>query len=193
MNRPGPVTELLAAYRNGEINALRELMDVVTPELRRAAGRLMSREKAGHLLRPTGLVNEAFLRLFNGSEVPFANTREFMAASVRHMRRVLMDYGRMNLAAKRQAGAVLPAVSHDPIGPEVLVDLNRALEEMAMHQPRAAQIVEMKFYAGLSIDEIASVLESSPRTVVRDWEWARAFLVRYLSGVKGEDSTPLSQ
>lgn len=190
---PGPVTGLLSAYRNGEINALRELMENVSPELRRAAGRLMSHERDGHVLQPTGLVNEAFLRLFSGSEIPFKNTRELMAAAVRHMRRVLTDYARMNLAAKRQVRAEeTDLLRRDPVSAETLLDLNNALEEMARHEPRAAKIVELKFYAGFSIDEIAATLESSPRTVVRDWEWARAFLERYLNGVNGEDFTPLS-
>lgn len=154
----------------------------------------MSHERSGHVLRPTGLVNEAFLRLFNGSEIPFGNTREFMAASVRHMRRVLTDYARLNLAAKRQ----MPEperdsfAGRDPIAPEVLLDLNRALDEMAKHEPRAAEIVEMKFYAGLSIEEIASAIGASTRTVVREWEWARTFLERQLAGVKEDSSTPLS-
>jgi len=190
----GPVTKFLAAYRNGQVDVLHELLQIVTPELRRIAGRLMSRERDGHILRPTGLVNEAFLRLFNGKDVPFGNTKEFLAASVRHMRRVLTDYARANLARKRQESLESWLLfSRSTLTPEMLVDLSRALDELMQREPRAARIVEMKFYAGLSIEEIASVLDASPRTVVRDWEWARSFLERYLSGARDPLSPPLSE
>ena len=190
----GRITLLLAAYRPGESAILEELIQVVAPELRRIASRLMRHERQGHTLRPTGLVNEAFLRLFNGKPAPFGDSRQFFAASVRHMRRVLTDYARMTQALKRQepdgpppeTGSAMPS-------PEQLIDLSRALDELQEHQAAAAIVVELKFYGGLSIEEIAAVLETSPRSVVRTWEWARAWLHRRLSGADRASFTPLPE
>ena len=192
----GRVTQLLAEYRCGHTQALHELVEVVSPELRRIAGRLMLGERRGHVLPPTGLVNEAFLRLFNGKPVPYGSSREFFAASVKHMRRVLTDYARMSLALKRKeprtpsASEAANSAFMASLEPEQLMDLNRALDELQKHEPDAARVVELKFYAGLSIDEIAAVLETSPRSVVRTWEWARTWLHRNLSGAVGACSTP---
>lgn len=186
----GPITALLTAYQQGESQALQELFDVVSPELRRIAGRLMRNERSGHLLQPTGLVNEAFLRLFNGKPIPYGDSTGFFAASVRHMRRVLTDYARARLAQKRQESVdhSCPADAH--LGLEEIIDLNRVLGELLEHQPLAAQIVGLKFYAGLTIEEIAAALNTSERNVVRSWTWARTFLHKKLNGAKGSSFAP---
>src|SRR5262249_32855486 len=139
---PGPATLLLAAYRGGNVDSIRELMEIVAPELRRIAGCLMRRERSDHILRPTGLVNEAFLRLFNGRQIPFENSEELFAASVRCMRNVLTDHARRNLARKRQEPDVPPSAGVETgLTPEELIDLSRALDELEEHEPRAARIV----------------------------------------------------
>jgi len=189
----GRVTRLLSAYRDGSAGALDELVEVVAPELRRIAGRLMRSERRAHTLRPTGLVNEAFLRLFNGKPAPYGTSEQFFAASVRHMRRVLTDYARMSLAQKRQPpdASLLPGKRE--LTAEQLLDLNRALEALEQHEAAAARVVELKFYAGMSIDEIAAALGTSPRSVVRTWEWSRAWLHRHLAGANLAGFTPLSR
>jgi RNA polymerase sigma factor (TIGR02999 family) len=155
---------------------------MVYPELRRIARNVISRERNGHILQPTSLVHEAFFRLFNGDLPACNSSQEFFAAAVRHMRWVLTDYARKGLAAKRREEP-LP-VAGGGVSYEQLLDLNRALDELEFHQPQAARIVELKYYVGLSIEEIAAILEISPRTVVRNWDWARAWLQRYLGGAE---------
>jgi RNA polymerase sigma factor (TIGR02999 family) len=142
----------------------------------------MRKERVEHTLQPTALVNEAFFRLFNGQEVPFENTQQFFAASVRNMRLVLIDHARKTLAVKRIAAD--HPISDMSLTSEELLDIGLALDELAAHEPDVARIVELKFYGGLSIEEIAAVLESSPRSVVRTWTWARAWLYRRLRGAK---------
>jgi RNA polymerase sigma-70 factor, ECF subfamily len=176
----GAITQLLTACESGEAKSVHELFHMVSPELRRIAGRLMRNERREHLLQPTGLVNEAFLRLFNGRPVRYQDSRSFFAASVREMRRVLTDYARNRLAQKRQQPEVGSRTTSSELSLEELVDLNFALDELQAHEPRAGEIVGLKFYAGLSIEEIAAALEISPRSVARTWEWTRAWLARRL-------------
>jgi len=179
----GRITALLAAHREGDAQALHDLVEFVWPELHRLASILMQRERRGHVLRPTALVNEAFLRLFRGEALPYQDSSGFLQASVKHMRRVLVDYARRSLAAKRQhsEGEALSGMEEPSL--EEIVDLDRALNQLFELDPQAAAIVELKFYAGLSIEEIAAIVERPPRTVVRTWEWSRAWLHERLAGV----------
>jgi RNA polymerase sigma-70 factor, ECF subfamily len=177
----GRITGLLDAYRQGEPQVLEELFEVVCPELRRIAAGLMRNEYCDHLLQPTGLVNEAFLRLFNGRPVPYGDTQGFFAASVKHMRRILTDYARARLAQKRRKPLNYDSLASLDHSLEHWIDVNRALDLLDQHEPQAVRIVALKFYAGLSIEEIAAVMGVSPRTVDRTWQWARAWLHRQLS------------
>lgn len=187
----GPITSLLSAYRGGDSTALEELFRVVCPDLRRIASNLLIKERRGHLLQPTGLVNEAFIRFCRANPVSYADRHVFFAAFVRHMRRVLTDYARKRLAQKRLEDPDYTKTEvGNPVWEEIL-DLDRALGELQVYEPLAAQIVFLKFYAGFSNDEAAAGLDVSPRTVNRSWEWARRFLRRNLIGANVRNVLPI--
>jgi len=187
----GSLTALLIECRPDDPASLRELLEVVHPELRRLARTLMRNERSAHTLQPTGLVHEAFLRLFQGETIAWQSRQHFFCTAVKHMRRVLTDYGRKHMAAKRRLPDEFIPPATVPVSPEMLVDLSRALDELATWAPDAASLVEMKFYAGMSVEEIAAVLEISPRSVVRTWEWARIWLYTRICGVSKPSITPV--
>jgi RNA polymerase sigma-70 factor, ECF subfamily len=179
------VTELLQAWRGGDGKAEERLLGLVYAELRRIARRHLAREEPGHTLQTTALVHEAYLRLLGQKGVDWHDRAHFFALASTMMRRVLVDSARARLAGKRahhetplSVATGLPTAD----GREVeLLDLDRALDLLAREHPRAARIVEMRFFAGLENREIAAVLELSERTVERDWSFARAWLRRELS------------
>ena len=180
----GDITRLLHAWQAGEEAALHELAPLVQDELHRLAHRFMARENAGQTLQTTALVNEAFLRLVQGAAIDWKGRAHFVAVSAQTMRRILVDLARARCAEKRGAGA--PQLSLDaaldgqPARPDEMVRLDDALDELARIDPRKARVVELRFFGGLSVEETAEVLKLSPKTVLRDWSLARAWLSREL-------------
>jgi RNA polymerase sigma factor (TIGR02999 family) len=183
------VTGLLQAWRRGETGAEERLLGVVYAELRRIARRHLARESRGHTLQTTSLVHEAYLRLLGQQGVDWADRAHFFAIASTMMRRILVDHARARLTGKRARREVPLSVAGDLAaedGREVeLLDLDRALDLLAVDNPRSARIVELRFFGGLENAEVGSVLELSERTVEREWSYARAWLRRELlrSGV----------
>jgi RNA polymerase sigma factor (TIGR02999 family) len=179
------VTQLLQAWRQGDSGALDQLIPLVYEELHRLARRYMGRENTGHTLQPTALVNEAYLRLLDARQVEWQNRAHFFAVSAQMMRRILVDFARSRRNLKHGGDAVQVSldeakiVSSEPSAD--LVALDEALQMLAMLDPRQAQVVELRYFGGLSIDETAEVLEVSAGTVRRDWSIAQAWLHRELS------------
>ena len=162
-------------------------MPLVYGELRGIAARHLGAERPGHTLQPTALVNEAYLRLRGLSGVPWHDRTHFFAIASRIMRRLLVDHARAKMAQKRGSDAPRVVMSegyHDGVQPSLdaaeLIDLDRALDELGAESPRLARLVELRFFSGLGIDEVASLLGCSPRTAKRDWAFARAWLLNRL-------------
>lgn len=180
------ITQLLAEWRDGNQEALDELYPLVYDELHRLARRYMSRERKGHTLQTTALINEAYVRLVDQRSVQWANRSHFFAISAQIMRRILIDHARRHGYAKRGGGA--RQVSLDETATVVLGDLSEflrldeALKSLAELDPRRSQVVELKYFGGLNNDEIAGVLKISKNTVIRDWNMARAWLYGQLTG-----------
>lgn len=179
------ITRLLVAWGQGDQTALERLMPLVYDELRRLAKRHMNRQPPGHTLQTTALVNEAYLRLIDANQVRWQNRAHFFAVSAQLMRRILVDFARSRKSLKR--GAEARQVTLDDsleVSPERgadLVALDDALNTLAAMNPRQSQIVELRYFGGLSEEEIAEALKISTRTVRRDWSLARAWLYRELS------------
>jgi len=155
-------------------------------ELRQIARRCMARERAGHSLQATALVNEAYLRLIDVQHVDWQDRAHFLAMSARLMRRILVDVARSKRYRKRGGGAVKVTFDEGLLAPaepgQDLVALDDALEALAMVDERKAKVIELRFFGGLSVEETASVLEVSVDTVMRDWKLAKAWLLRELRG-----------
>ena len=182
----GQVTDLLVAWGRGDESALERLMPLVQKELRRLARREMGRERRGHTLQTTALVNEAYLRLIDVSRVAWRDRAHFFAMSARLMRRILVDHARTKQAQKRGGGA--RTVSFDEAlvvsgerGAD-LVALDEALIALAAVDARKSQVVELRFFGGLTAAETAEALDVSEDTVLRDWKLAKAWLLRELTG-----------
>jgi RNA polymerase sigma factor (TIGR02999 family) len=173
------VTRLLAAVRGGQQQALEQLYALVYGELRGMAEARLRRERSGHTLQPTALVNEVYLRL-DPDRDSWQNRRHFFGAASHAMRRILVDYARHRMADKRGAGIERVTLTDlDIAAPEVdldLVALDEALGELGRDEPRLAEVVTMRVFAGMSIEETAQAMEISPATVKRDWLFARAWL-----------------
>lgn len=172
--------------RAGDARALDEVMPLVYEELRRIAGRQMSRERRDHTLQPTALVHEAYLRLFDAATLEVRDRAHFLALAARVMRRLLINHAEARNAEKRRGDAphVTLSAAEDVAGPEDDVDvvrLDAALQGLAQLDARAAEIVEMRYFGGMTIEEIAAALDLSPATVKRDWTAARAWLRRELA------------
>jgi len=178
-------TNLVLAAKDGDAPS-EELFAVVYEELRRLAGRQLEREQTGHTLRATALVHEAYLRLVDDTRVTHKGRAYFFGAVARAMRRVLVDHARRRQAGKRGGGEARITLDEGAIAVDAfadeLIDLDRALEELASLNPRHARVVECRFFAGLDVEETAAVLEVSERTVKSDWAFARAWLHRALHG-----------
>ncbi len=187
MDSPPPpdVTQLLIAWSNGDQAARDGLMSVVYEELHRLARRYMRRESPGHTLQTSALVNEAFLRLVDQRNVHWQNRAHFFGIAAQMMRRVLVDYARSRSYAKRGGGARASSLDEGLIVSEErsaeVVAVHEALDELAKFDPRKSQIVELRFFGGLSVDETAEVLGVSPGTVAHDWTMAKAWLRREIS------------
>ena len=176
------VTLLLDRVNQGEQNAYGELISLVYDELRRMAAGRMRMESAGHTLQPTALVNEACVRLMEGTD--WQNRRHFFGAAAEAMRRVLVDHARRRNAAKRGGGLQRITLTNlDIESPDADVDLlalEEALRVLEKQSPRLAKLVELRFFVGLSIEEAAQTMEVSPATAKRDWSFARAWLLEQL-------------
>jgi RNA polymerase sigma factor (TIGR02999 family) len=177
----GEVTVLLQQIGAGDAHAADKLIPLVIDELRSLARRQLRREHPGHTLQPTALVNEAYLRLVSDQARNWQNRAHFIGVSASVMRRILIDYARRKRALKRGAGEKDVAEADDYVGmsheqAEELIALNIALDRLNEMSPRQRQIVEMRYFGGLSIEETADVLKVSPITVNRDWMSARAWL-----------------
>jgi len=179
------VTELLVAWGNGDQSARDELIPLVYEELHRLAHRYMGRERIGHTLQTSGLVNEAYLRLIDQSQVRWQNRAHFFGIAAQMMRRILVDHARSRQYAKRGGGAEYVSLDEAAIvSPERaagVVALDDALTSLAAMDARKSQIVELRFFGGLSIEETAEVLGVSPGTVARDWTLAKAWLQREMT------------
>jgi RNA polymerase sigma factor (TIGR02999 family) len=184
---PQQVTELLVAWGNGDKSARDELMPLVYEELHRLAHRYMGRERIGHTLQTSGLVNEAYLRLIDQSQVHWQNRAHFFGIAAQMMRRILVDYARSRQYAKRGGGAQQVSFDEALIVSEEraheVVLLDDALQDLAQFDQRKSQIVELRFFGGLSIEETAELLKVSPGTVMRDWTLAKAWLRKQIVSV----------
>ena len=178
------VSQLLVDWGQGDERALEKLMPLVYSELRRLAGNYLRRERAGHTLQPTALVNEAYLRLVD-QNAKWQNRAQFYGVAAQLMRRILVDHARQHQAAKRGGSNQqrLSITSAEQLGqqPELdLLALHEAMNELAVIDSQQSRIVELKFFGGLSIDETAEVLGVGHATIERDWKMARAWLRRKL-------------
>ena len=190
-SRGEEVSTLLRAWSDGDQSALDKLAPIVYDELRRLAGHYMSRERIGHSLQATALVNEAYLRLVDYKRMRWENRAHFFAVSAQLMRRILVDHARRH-NLKRGAAVEHVALEDTAVvggdRAENLVVLDDAMHSLARIDPRKAQVVELRFFGGLSVDETAEVLKVSAVTVMRDWSTARAWLYREMSSGAGDGS-----
>src|SRR5262245_54909095 len=177
---PEEITQLLREWSNGNKEALDRLMPVVYSELRRLAAHYMRHERPGHTLQSTALVNEAYLRLAGARETHWQDRAHFFAVASQIMRHILVDHARSYRYAKRGGGAIKVSLDEVAILSEEraseLIALDDALKDLEALDPRKSQVVEMRFFGGLSIDETAEVLKVSSMTIQREWRWAKAFL-----------------
>jgi RNA polymerase sigma factor (TIGR02999 family) len=178
------VTEMLVAWSNGDKSALERLIPLVHDELHRLAHRYMNRERPAHMLQTTALVNEAYLRLVDSTHVRWQNRAHFFAVSAQLMRRILVDFARSRNYLKRGGAAVQvsldEALAMPPEQNPDLVALDDALTALAAVDERKSQVIELRFFGGLSIEETAEVLKVSADTVMRDWRLAKVWLLREL-------------
>jgi len=181
----GEVSALLEEVRLGHSDALERLMPLVYRELRRIAANQMRGERPGHTLQPTALVHEAFLRLVDQSRGGFQNRSQFYGVAAQLMRRLLVDHARKRRAAKRGiavtlAEEIVPPVP-DGVPTEEILAVDEALVQLARLDPRQARVVELRYFAGLSVEETAEALNISPRTVKLDWAMAKGWLKTQLT------------
>ena len=189
------ITELLDAWSNGDQSALNKLASLILPDLRRIAKHHLDRERPGHSLQTTALVNEAYLRLMGMKKVNWKDRAHFFAASAQLIRHILVDAARARRSRKRggyvvkvtltEALAVSDRRSAD------LVALDDALNTLSAVDPRKAKMVELRFFGGLSVKETAEVLHVAPNTVLRDWKLAKAWLWREIKGAEDHDARTL--
>jgi len=181
---PKEVTRLLAAWSDGDEAALEQLVPIIHAELHRLAKHYMKRERPGHTLQTSALVNEAYVRLINWKTARFESRAHFYGVSAQLMRRILVDFARQR--PRVQGDSVRHVLLEEALSvaaePDAdLVELDEALVELAQLDPRKARIVELRFFGGLSVDETAVFLDVSPATVLREWNKAKAWLYRELS------------
>ena len=177
-------TELLLRFGTGDSYARDELLPLVYDELRRIAARFLRRERPGHTLQPTALVHEAYLRLIDQHRVDWRNRAQFVGLAAVMMRRVLVNHARSRSTAKR-GGAEQPPLTVPDVGlerPQLdVLAIHQALDRLTAIDPRKSQVVELKFFGGLTTEEIAEVLQISVATIERDWTFARAWLYDFIS------------
>ena len=180
------VTQLLCDWSGGDEGALEKLIPLVQPELHRLAHYYMSRERAGHTLQTTALLDEAYLRLVNDTARTWQNRAHFVATAAQLMRRIMVDHARERQSLKRGGGALKVILDEAALVTETrseeLLALDEALEKLAVQDPRKSRIVELRYFGGLTMEETAGFLDMSLRTVEREWNMAKAWLYRALSG-----------
>ena len=190
MSSPSPheVTRLLLDWSNGNQAALNKLMPLVYDELRRLAHHYMSRERPGHTLQATALVNQAYLRLVEQKNVHWQNRAQFFAIAAQLMRRILVDHARSHQYAKRGGGARKVSLDEAAVVSQEraadVVALDDALVGLAAIDPQQSRIVELRFFGGLTVEETAEVLKLSPATIKREWSTAKAWLYHEISNHK---------
>lgn len=185
------ITLLLQAWNDGNDQALHELTPLVYRELHRAARAFMSRERTGHLLDTTGLVNEVYLRLLRLKHTDWQNRSHFFASCAQLMRRILTDYARSRLYQKRGAGVPELPLNEATMSlsrPAEILALDQALRDLALVDPRKSKVIELRVFGGLSVKETAAVLNISEDTVNRDGKFARCWLLRELDQRKSNQS-----
>jgi RNA polymerase sigma factor (TIGR02999 family) len=184
-SRSTDVTALLIEWSRGDQAALERLLPLIYDECRRIASRQLRHEHRQHTLDPTGLVHEVYLRLVDQRNATWENRAQFFGVVARVMRRILVDYARARFAKKRGGGAVLVSLeaAADESGERQVADIvaiDEALERLAAQDPDQVRIIELRFFAGFSVEETARVLDRSPRTIKREWRLAKAWLYREL-------------
>jgi len=189
MSQPTPhdITNLLRSWSEGDSGALDRLTPLVFSELHRLAVRYVSRERPDHTLQATGLVNEAYIRLIDWPNVQWKNREHFFGVSAQVMRHILVDYARSRLYSKRGGGARSVSLEDAPNLSDnnslaSLLDVDRALSRLAEIDPRTAQVIELRYFGGFTVEETAKIMELSPITVIRSWNFAKAWLLRELYG-----------
>lgn len=188
---PGDVTGLLVRWSRGDADALERLMPVIYDECRRIAARQLALERRDHTFDATALVHELYLRLIDQSRTNWENRAQFFAVAARLMRRVLVDYARARHAEKRGGHAIfvtLGAAAETPDDTKAgdLLAIDAALERLAVYDAEQVRIVELRYFAGLTVEETARIVGRSPRTVKREWRLAKAWLYRELSDAVGD-------
>jgi RNA polymerase sigma factor (TIGR02999 family) len=183
---PDQITRLLQAWRNGETAARDELMRLIYAELHRLARGYMRRERPGHTLQTTALINEAYLRLIGQTRTDWRSRAQFFGMAAQFMRRILVDHARARHSAKRQGAGPAPvsldeAAVFAPERAPALMALDEALDRLGALDPRKARVVELRYFGGLTVDETADLLNVSGVTVMRDWSLAKAWLQRELN------------
>ena len=188
----GTLTRLLFQWREGNRSALDELIPLVYRELHRLARYYLRRQSPGHTLQTSALINEAYLRLIDHKNMPWQNRAHFFGVAAQAMRRILVDYARNRHAAKRGGGAVEVSLDRAAVVAREqaaeLIALDDALMDLAAISPRKSQIVELRYFGGLSVEETAEVLAVSTATVVREWRSAKRLLLRALAKSESDDS-----
>ena len=192
--RRGPssreVTILLRAWGGGDKQALDRLTPLVYRELHQIAGRLMAGQRPNHTLQATALVNEAYVRLVNAQETSWQDRAHFFALCARAMRQILIDHARARASEKRGGGQVAlqldEALAAAPAHEVNLLELDEALKRLEMLDPRKSQVVELRFFGGLNLEETAEALKVSTKTVQRDWDLAKAWLYGELGGNRSD-------
>jgi RNA polymerase sigma-70 factor (ECF subfamily) len=186
------VTRLLGEWSGGDEGALGKLIPLVQPELHRLAHHYMSRERAGHTLQTTALLDEAYLRLVDNTKRSWQNRTHFVAAAAQLMRRIMVDHARERQSLKRGAGALKVTLDEAALVSETrseeLLALDEALERLAALDRRKSQIVELRYFGGLTVEETAEFLTLSLRTVEREWNMAKAWLYRALNGEEPDEA-----
>jgi RNA polymerase sigma-70 factor (ECF subfamily) len=196
MTTPSPsqqeVTQLLADWSDGDEGALDKLIPLVQPELHRLAHHYMRRERTGHTLQTTALLNEAYLQLVDDSTRNWQNRTHFIAGAAQLMRRIMVDHARVRCSLKRGGGALRVTLDDAALvtekRSEELLALDEALERLAAQDPRKSRIVELRYFGGLTEEETAAFLKLSDRTVRREWRMARTWLYRALSGKEPDET-----
>lgn len=191
-NGAGLITQLLLRWNSGEGSCLDELIPLLDEELRRIAHHQMRKERDGHTLQTTALINEAYLKLVDQSQANWHNRAHFLGVASQLMRRILVDHARRQCRAKRGGAAGhLPLDENlffSPSKSAALVALDDALKDLSRLNPRKARVVELRYFGGLSVEEAAEVLGVHPNTIIRDWSLARAWLKRELAHEAGNAS-----
>lgn len=184
MTDESEVTRLLGAIGRGDGEAFPQLIQILQTQLRTLAGHLMHGERVDHTLQPTALVNEAFMKLARNSESQWNDRRHFMAAAAQAMRSILVDHARSKRTQKRASAGVAVDLDRIELHPSIshadIIDLDSALSSLGERYPRAAEVVELRVFGGMTVDEVARHLEIAPRSVKRRWALAQSWLLRAL-------------